>query len=201
MSSHEREEVTDALCDLCEELRIQTLIQVGAGNAYEAHLVQERTGCRSIAFEGNPGLKCPFPGIEYNNIVVGATNCETKFYIYTNDVGLSGHFKRDGRDKASLLPQIRLDTFCNENGIKPDGLIIDTEGTTVEVLEGCGNLIGGLKMVYAECQAKQIHAGGRLVDEANKLLISSGMSIRHGLPAYWDDFKTSQGNYTWVRES
>ena len=119
------------------------------------------------------------------------------FYLHQN-TGLSGHFPRGDSDSeiCVLAQHVRLDHFCGIRYIEPDALIIDTEGSTMEALEGCGFILDNLKVVYAECQTQEIRPGIRLLPEVDKLLVAHGMTQHEGLPSY---DVGSQGNYTWIR--
>lgn len=193
--SHEEPKVVAALIDLCKAREVQLLIQVGAEDGYEAAMVQNATQCRAIAIEGNPALISCSPWIDYHHMIIGATNGITTFYIH-KDTGLSGHFPRGQGEMKIEAPQQRLDTFCSIRGIQPDGLIIDTEGSTMEVLEGCDLLLANVNVVYAEVQLEEIRPGIRLIGEVDKLLSTFGLTQHQAMPSYGAG---GQMNMTWVR--
>ncbi len=199
--SHEHEEVVSALAELCKKLEVKCLIQIGAEDGYEADYVRNETGCRAIAIEANPMLSSYSPHLEYHRgTVIGASDKMTNFFLHDN-TGLSGHFPRnDGKEKMLWLLQMSLESFCLiGGGIEPDALIIDTEGSTMEVLEGCSKqILDGLKLVYAEVQSKEIRPGIRLVGEVDKLLTSHGMIQYLEQPTY--GVGDAQYNMTWIRE-
>ena len=120
------------------------------------------------------------------------------FYVHKTS-GLSSPFVRgDSDEEARQFGQERLDTFCAVRGISPlpDALIIDTEGSTLDVLEGCGAILNGVKLVYAEVQTCEIRPGMRLLPEVDAFLAARGFALRPGLPAYDGG---AQGNYTWTK--
>jgi hypothetical protein len=130
--------------------------------------------------------------------MIGAADSMTNFYVHAAQ-GLSSPIAReDGMEEKHELFQRRLDTFCAERGIVPDALLIDTEGTTLDVLEGAGSLINGVRLVYAECQTSMIRPGMRLLPEVDTLLTNRGFVRRVGPPEY---DAGGQGNYCWVRRA
>ena len=195
--AHEKENIVAALADLCMKQRIKTLIQVGAGDGFEAYVMQMRSNCRAIAIEGNRNMASINPNLEFHHGIIGSMDCGAMFYVHQNP-GLSGLIPRaDGHETPFTTLQQRLDTWCRlHGGIQPDALIIDTEGTTFGVLEGCGDLLDGVNVVYAECQTAILRPGMSLLKEVDSLLVARGMTRHEGLPSYDEG---TQGNYTWVR--
>lgn len=197
--NHEERYVIAALSDMCVELKIRTLIQVGAEDGYESAFIQKETGCRTIAIEGNTACSPCSPDIEYHHAIIGATDGLTTFYIHQN-TGLSGHFPRnDNLETKIVTPQTRLDTFCAHRRIKPDGLVIDTEGSTLEVLEGSGILLADIRLVYAEVQSDEIRPGIRLFSEVDSFLAPFCLSQYDQSPTYGKG--GAQFNQTWINNS
>lgn len=196
--SREEPHVVAALVDLCQQYQVKTLFQVGACDGYEAYEVSSRTGCRVVCFEPDPACAPMARAIDWHEVMVGATDCVATFYAHPSR-GLSTQLKRgDGDETEMQLRQTRLDTFCEKHGVKPDGLIVDTEGTTMDVLEGCGSeILNELKIVYAETQLTPFRPGMRVVGEVDALLSMHGMSRSFSRPAYGAE--DSQGNSLWIR--
>lgn len=200
MPSHESQETIDSLKDLCEVHGVTCLIQVGAEDGYESACISSAIGCVAIAIEGDSRHKPLDPDLEFHTVLIGATNCTMPFYINRQD-GLSTQIKRDdNKETTHNLRQYRLDTFCAIHDIEPDALIIDTEGTTLDVLEGCGGLLDDIRVIYAECQTTEMRPGIRMVGEVDKFLTARGFSQHSDPPSYWNDETQAQGNYTWVRK-
>lgn len=195
--SREEDDVVTALSNLCGSMELRCVVQVGAEDGYEVHQAAIRNpGMRAIAIEAEPKRVPCNEALEFHHAVIGATDCQTVFYRHSTP-GLSGHFAReDGCETKVEVEQRRLDHFCAEHGIVPDGLIIDTEGTTLEVLEGCGALLDGVRMVYAEVQTTEIRPGIRLLPEVHEFLVSRGFVERGGPPSYGGP---PQCNRTWVK--
>jgi FkbM family methyltransferase len=191
--------VVAPLADLCRQHGVRCLVQVGAESAAEAAYVATVVGCRAIAIEGRTDCEPPdhHGRVEYHHAVIGATDCQSIIFFH-NPNGLGSTLSRDDvPTKGVPASQHRLDTFCRERGIAPDALIIDTEGTTLDVLEGAGALLNDMKVIYAECQKFVIRPGIRPVEEVDKLLRAHGMTAHTTLPSYGAN--DGQGNYTWVR--
>ena len=195
----EEEHVVAALVSLCKEMGVKCVAQIGAEDGYEVNEIRKATGCRAIAIEGDSHCKPCSPDIEWYERLIGATDCVTDFYQH-DSLGLSSQIKRgdDAKEHLTRLGQERLDTFCAARGIspRPDALIIDTEGTTLDVLEGCGDLIKGVKLVYAEVQAYAIRDGIRPVGDIDALLLPLGFTHHRELPSYDGG---AQSNLTWIR--
>jgi len=194
--SHEEPAIVNALVELCKQLNVRCLVQVGAEDGYEAEEIRKATGCRAVCFDADPHCGPASFGLEWYQVMIGATDSMADFYVHAAR-GLSSPIARaDGMEEKHELFQRRLDTFCAERGIVPDALIIDTEGTTLDVLEGTGSLINGVRLVYAECQTQSIRPGMRLLSEVDACLTNRGFTRRAGPPEY---DAGSQGNYCWTR--
>jgi FkbM family methyltransferase len=196
--SREDDSVVHALAELCQLYQIKTLFQVGACDGYEAYAVASKTQCRVVLFEPDPLCAAMAPSLDWHAVMVGATDCVTTFYAH-GARGLSSPIKRgDGEETEMQLRQTRLDTFCEKHEIWPDALLVDTEGTSLDVLEGCGDrILNSLKVAYLECQTSAFRPGMRLVGEVDALLVAHGMTSHQGPPSYGAG--DAQGNYTFVR--
>ena len=193
--SSEEPNVCNELADLCGSMNIKCLVQVGAENGFEASFIQKKTGCEAVCIDGDTRCKPIEGNVKYFHEVIGATDGPGMFYVNPNH-GLSSQIQRE-EDPGFYVQEQRLDTFCEKNGIAPDALIIDTEGTTMEVLEGATRILDGVRMIYAECQTHVIRPGIRLLGEIDAFLVARGFTRRDGPPSYSCG---SQGNYTWVRK-
>lgn len=193
--AREQAQVVGALVDLLRQAGARCIVQVGAEDGWEADQIRLATGCRAVAIEADENCRPCSADLEYYHALIGATDCaSTAFYIY--GPGLSTTYPRDLQGKLVWLPQQRLDTFCARAGLKPDALIIDTEGGTMDVLEGCGQLLERLSCIYAEVQAHPIRPGIRPVSAVNALLLPMGFTQHWGLPSYDGG---PQSNLTWMR--
>lgn len=194
--SRERNDIAYSLAALCQKMQISCVVQVGAEDGFEADCIREATGCRAVAIDADPKSVKMSPWLEAHETLIGASHTVMDFYVHKVD-GLSSQFTReDGAEEKVAMPQQRLDYFCQQHGIEPDALIIDTEGTTLDVLEGCGALLDNVRLIYAEVQTSVIRPGMRLLPEVEAFLSARGFVRREGRPSYHEG---PQGNYTWVR--
>ena len=196
--NHEEPHVIAALVALCKQMDVRCVVQVGAEDGFEAAEIARATGGRAIAIEADE--RCfnhRADGVEFHTALIGATDCEAATFYRHVSFGLSSMLKRgDGGEEALELPQHRLDTFCAALDVRPDALVIDTEGTTLDVLKGATGILGGVRLIYAEVQTAEIRPGVSLLPDVEAWLTERGFVRREGLPAYYPG---SQGNYTFWR--
>ncbi|HLG37525.1 MAG TPA: FkbM family methyltransferase [Nitrososphaera sp.] len=194
--NHEEDHIVDALCNIAKQMDIKCVIQIGAQDGYECLAVCKATGARGIAIEGNSECVPCSPELEWHRLVIGDANRQTIFYVHP-DPALSGLLPRGHKDERAItVKQQSLDTFCEENSLGPDMLIVDTEGTTLEVLDGADNILDSVRLIYAECQTKEIRPGVSLLYKVDAFLTDRGFRQHQGLPSYEVEV---QGNYTWVK--
>ena len=194
--TREQDDVIGSLVALCKRMEIKTLVQVGAEDGFESREIAAATGCRAICFEPDVRTGPISPGLEWHQQAVGATDGQVVFYVHKTS-GLSGQLSREDGETKEMVPQTRLDTFCMTRKIQPDAIIIDTEGTTLDVLEGCGHILLRTKMLYCEVQTTVFRAGMRLLPEVDAFLAIRGFTAHHGMPSYGAG--DAQGNMTWIR--
>lgn len=196
----EEPHIVGSLAALCRDMGIGCVVQVGAEDGYEAWRIKqesERCGsaCRAVAIDADP--QCgPYKDVEWYEALIGREDAaEVPFFLYAK--GLSSLVTRGENDHNVMMLMQRLDTFCWNNGIVPDALIIDTEGTTMDVLEGSTGILDGVRLIYAECSDGQIRPGSNSdYKDVAGFLLPRGFLKRHGLPAY---DAGGQRNETWVR--
>lgn len=198
--AHEFPDVITALTNLCRQYRVRCIVQVGAEDGWEAAEVARRLGdCRAVAIDADPGSGPHVSGgMEWHQMLIGATDSpQQPFYVH-KERGLSSQLMRsDGKEERVLMPQRRLDTFCREQDhLAPDCLIIDTEGTTLDVLEGAGDLLSGVRVIYAEVSHDTSRGNRAMADAVDGHLVARGFARREDAPSYCAG---SQSNWTWVR--
>ena len=193
--SSESPEVITVLIKLCREYAVHTVLQVGAEDGYEADCIRRELGCRAVCIE--PDTRCgPVSHLlEWHEVLIGDSNDVTDFYLHTAP-GLSSRISRkDGKETLARVPQMRLDKFCRRHDVKPDLLIIDCEGTTLEVLQSAGPMLSFISIVYCEVQHDDSH-GPRNDSDVYAYLETFGLRKRDGAPAY---SAGSQSNWCFVR--
>lgn len=194
--SQEEPATVAALIKLCKEKEIACLVQIGAEDGYEADEIRKATGCRAICTDPDPKCVPVSNSLEFHEVLIGGENSIVNFFI--NSVpGLSSKIAReDSQEMLVCIPQYRLDRFCEKYDIEPDALIIDTEGTTMDVLMGCGGLLNGVKLIYAEVQHSGFRGPHGQAMEVDAYLIERGFKRSMELPTY---SAGEQSNWTWMR--
>lgn len=195
----ETDEVITALVNLCRDKKVTCIGQIGAEDGSEAWAVMTALEIPGFAIEADSRCQPCTPDLPFFNVAIGAGLELVKFYEHPTP-GLSGMFEREDQgERARNILQIGLDDFCQSFGRDPDALIIDTEGSTLEVLEGAIGILKGIEVLYAECQVDVLRPGIRTLDEVENFLRvhAPHLKRREGPPAYDGG---SQGNYCWVRE-
>lgn len=195
--AREDDHIVGALATLCMDVGVTCLIDIGCEDGYEAEAVRKATQCRAIGIDADWKVEAESPRVEFYHALIGATDC-VGMTFYTNlTAGLSTQYKRiDGKEQDKRYPQWRLDTWCREFDVKPDALIIDAEGATLDILEGAGDIVNMLKLVYAEVQHEPMRDGCRPAEQVDDFLAARGMTRHIGLPSYRAG---CQSNWTWIR--
>lgn len=196
--SHEEDNVVGDLVSLCRSMDIQCVVQVGAWDGWEADKIRLETGARAIAIDADPRAVTCSDHISHYKALIGEHDADEVVFHQNNAPGLSGKVGRGEAEKAIKMRQWSLDTFCTFHDARPDALIIDTEGTTLDVLRGANRLLTGVRLIYAECQTSEIRPGiVGLLSDVDAFLVERGFVRRPGPPAY---DAGGQGNYCWVRK-
>ena len=97
-----------------------------------------------------------FPNINVYNFGLGNAKDLQKLYYDEEKSGMASLSKRDLKhlgvefEKFENVRVVRLDSFSDENSIKPDFIKIDVEGHELAVLEGLGAYINDLKVIQFE---------------------------------------------------
>ena len=187
--------VVRRLADLCKSMNIKCVVQIGAEDGYEAAEIQEATGCRAVCIDPDPRtVKCS-PRIEFFRVMIGPEDAIAHFYI-NETMGLSGAIPRGGHEQHIAVEQLTLDTFCTSMSITPDALIIDTEGTIMDVLGGADLTLPTVRLIYGEAYIDRSDEQVGSVVDVDKYLGERGFVRRDGPPSYT---APPQGNYVWVR--
>ena len=193
--SSESPDVITALISLCRQYNVRTVLQVGAEDGYEADCIRRELRCRAVCIE--PDTRCGPTShlLEWHEVLIGDSDDVTDFYLHKMP-GLSSKISRkDGKETLAAVPQMRLDKFCRLHAVKPDCLIVDCEGTTLEVLRSAGPMLQYVAIVYAEVNHDDTR-GPRNVEDVQALLESFGLRKHDWAPSY---SAGCQSNHTYVR--
>jgi hypothetical protein len=174
---------------------VDVIVSVGCGDGYE--LSNLHAG-RKIGIDAHPEMSaCLFGGDFHPGLAISHVSGVAEFWDGPSP-GCSSLHNRGG--KSRIVQVLRLDDFLWRMGVsKVDALLIDTEGTTLDVLIGCGKILDTARVVYAEVQFNQIYPNGKLFPEVNDFLVSRGFTLTDPdkLPSY---DAGDQGNRLWVRK-
>lgn len=167
------EEIARAIVFHCPESPV--VVNVGAEDGFEAAIIEGSIpGSTVYRFEPNRGTE----GLWYG-LVVGATDGVATFYRM-EDSALSSTYNRTGSIPEER-EQVRLDTWAKSADIpRIDALFIDTEGSTLDVLVGAGDLLDSVTFVCAEVQEVPLYGNHPLVPEVESYLASHGLSRAPG---------------------
>lgn len=194
---------------------VKSVLEIGSRDAKDALRLSEYYKCHVYAFECNPHtlelcrnnmdqnknvtlVPCAVwdktglidfypmvetPGIEYNP---GASSCFP--------VSRSGHHKTYVQEKITV-ESTRLDDWFRSQGISQvDLLCIDAQGATMNILQGLGNDLAGVKYIITELEHKTIYEGEVLKDSVDAFLESKGFRM------YIGKMNRIFGDYLYVRK-
>jgi FkbM family methyltransferase len=110
-------------------------------------------GARVVAFEPIPEyaerLRARFPDVRVEAAAISDTDGTARFFVDTRE-GMNARasslmelrdLKESGRIMPITVPTVRLDTYCEQHGFRPDFLKIDVEGCEPRVFAGSRRLI------------------------------------------------------------
>lgn len=146
------------------------VVNVGADDGFEAEVIESMvSGSTVYRFEPCIWTWSDLPDtVKWSNLVIGATDGETTFYRMS-DTALSSTYKRIG-STAEKRQQTRLDTWARLNNTRMDAMLIDTEGSTLDVLVGAGDLLASVSFICAEVQETKLYGDNALVSEVEEYL-------------------------------
>jgi FkbM family methyltransferase len=194
--SSEEPHVIAALIEVCRQSDVKALVQIGAEDGYEADCIRNALGCRAVCIEPDPKCGPCSSLLEWHEVLIGENNDVTNFYINATS-GLSSKVHRaDSLEILAVMPQVRLDKFCRTHRIKPDALIIDVEGCTMDVLAGAGSLLDFVKVIYAEVTHDDSRGTRGMATDVDALLTGLGFRRSMELPTYSCG---GQSNWTFLR--
>jgi len=184
-------EFIDIVKSKLPEDSIKVIFEVGALDGKDSMLFKESFPKSNVySFEGLPDIYDKFlknlSGIStYSKVVF---NFDGEVPYHKKDVnGIHGVFDRGSSYGSEVLklPCCRLDTVCREIGVsKIDMIKIDVEGATLEVLEGCGDILNTIKIMHIETEDYEFFKGQKLDCEVNNFLESRGFNLflKRGYP-------------------
>jgi len=94
--------------------------------------------------------------------------------------GSYDHIERYVQNELEV-PCIRLDTFCEENGIdRVDLMWMDLQGAELIALKSMGSLLSSVKVIHTELEMNPIYEGQCLFDNVNSFLEENNFELHYG---------------------
>lgn len=174
------------------------------------------------AFEPDPGnhalaVKYACPEVVINNLALSNTVGLTTFYQAIDcrcenrqdDRGwwfkTAGSLHKNGALHLQVQPTLvnnpitvratTLNDYCGST-LRPEVLLIDTQGCEFEILEGASAIMPGVKAVLFEWSKQYIYEGQKLYDDIAALLTGHGFKFYEN-HLCWQDF---HGEAVWIRK-
>jgi FkbM family methyltransferase len=163
---------------------IKTIFEIGSLNGADALYLKEKFPNADVhAIEGlesnyNLYLK-DLKLINTHNAIISSYDGTTKWHVKDTN-GIHGIFDR-GQQYGTLVLEKKcqtLKTFCENLGIESiDIMKIDVEGATLEVLEGCSDLLHTVKIMHVEAESEALFKGQRLYPELHLFLLNNNFKL------------------------
>ncbi len=194
---------------------VHSVLEIGSRDALDALKLSEYYKCHVYAFECNPHVlelcqntigRNPnvtlvsyaawdkmgsidfYPVVESDGVPhnPGASSCFP--------VSKSGHCKTYIQEKVTVQA-VRLDDWlCSQKIPQVDLLCIDAQGATMNILQGLGGNLAGVKYIITELEHKTIYSGETLRDTVDQFLEASGFRM------YVGKINMFFGDYLYVRK-
>lgn len=114
--------------------------------------------------------------IKWYNLAI--YNYDGSVVIHEKAIGSGIHSVRDRGQtygsKTVTVPCMRIDTFCDKEGIKPNVVKIDVEGCSLEVLESFGSYLEYVDIFHVESEEIKYFKDQHLQDEVFDFLEKRG---------------------------
>lgn len=180
--------------------KIQTIVELGARDGFDALLLRDFYGAKVHTFECNPDVlpRCRALLSREANITLvekAAWDEEKPIAFYPvvetiedernidNNPGASSCFpaRSDYRQlykqKQTTVSAVRLDSYCKSQGIEQiDLLCIDIQGAAFEALRGLGAMLRNTRYIIVELETKPMYFGEHLFEDVDQFLQGQGFN-------------------------
>jgi|LauGreDrversion4_2_1035121.scaffolds.fasta_scaffold00281_48 FkbM family methyltransferase len=193
----------------------KTIFEIGAYDGVDVEEIKNNFGndCAIHAFEPDPES---FSKLEYyyksegvicNNIALSNHVGTTKF-VKCWDPKLEDQSKRDIWYKTAQsirhntkdhilskkiveeeidVPVTTIKEYCSINSVIPDILLIDTQGSEWEILDGAGDILNNVKVLMTEWSTKELYVGQKMLPAIVELLGKYNFKLVEKINL-WEDF-------------
>lgn len=118
---------------------IETIIELGSRDGKDAVLLRDSFDAQVFSFDGNP-----------NQVRL----CQQ----YLTDQAEIQFVPMDaGEATDAEIPRVRIDEWCEENGVKPDLICMDIQGSEMSALRGCGKLLKHTRHIISQVQFSRLN--------------------------------------------
>ena len=70
-----------------------------------------------------------------------------------------------------------VDEYCNVNNLKPDVLLLDTQGSEYEILEGSKSILDNVQAISTEWSSIELYEGQKLLSDIENILGEYGFKL------------------------
>ena len=163
---------------------IKTIVEIGALDAQDSQYFKKVFPTAMVyAIEALPDNYDKYLKNLKDIVCINAvvSNVDSEITFYKKEInGIHSIYNRGNEYGSEVinLPSYRFETLAEMNGINSvDMLKLDVEGATIEVLEGMGDLLSGVKIMHLESESYPFFEGQKLHNEVVKYLEEKGFSL------------------------
>jgi FkbM family methyltransferase len=194
---------------------VKTVLEIGSRDAKDALKLSEHYKCHVYAFECNPHVleNCKKnigrnPNVTLVPYAVWNRSEFIDFYAMVKTAGVdynpgasscfpvskSGYHGTFVQEKVTVKA-VRLDDWLSSQKISQiDLLCMDAQGAAMNVLEGLGSYLAGVKYIITEMEHKTIYEGEVLRDQVDAYLEANGFTM------YVGKVNRFFGDYLYIRK-
>jgi len=118
---------------------IETIIELGSRDGKDAVLLRDSFDAQVFSFEGHPAQ---------------VRHCES-FLSNQDEVQFVPMHAREKSDAE--IPCVRIDEWCEANGVKPDLICMDIRGFEMSALRGCGKILQHTRHIISQVQFSRLN--------------------------------------------
>lgn len=170
------------------------LLHIGAHRAEELRTYRHIDSAMPVWWvEANPDLIPKlttdlrrWPNNHVVHSAVGSTDCDVTLNVANNSqssslLPLGTHAQVHPEvhyTRAVTVPCRTIDSLVAEHGIEANVLVMDIQGGEGAALQGADRFLAGVRLVYAEVNAKELYKGCWLLPEMDSWLGFRGFELR-----------------------